>query len=69
MNPPVARCPLTLLSPPVGERVAEGRVRGGSGVQSAKSWFGEFSPYFLGAGMVLIPSWETTILSFLFFRS
>jgi hypothetical protein len=28
MNLPVARCPLTLPSPPVGERVAEGRVRG-----------------------------------------
>jgi hypothetical protein len=28
MNPPVASCPLTLPSPPVGERVAEGRVRG-----------------------------------------
>ena len=28
MNRPVARCPLTLPSPPVGKRVAEGRVRG-----------------------------------------
>src|SRR5688572_15272579 len=31
MTPHFARCPLTLPSPPVGERVAEGRVRGFGG--------------------------------------
>src|SRR5688572_25466755 len=44
MIPPVARCPLTLPSPPVGERVAEGRVRGFRGPMR-EVWFrGILSP-------------------------
>src|SRR5688572_27103996 len=40
MNPRVACCPLTLPSPPVEERVAEGRARGFRGSMRGVLWRG-----------------------------